>query len=650
MARIGGKQAGRPTPPRKLVEGTRQAYDLLEKGKPNEAVVILEGLDRAYPNTPEVLGNLVNAYYDLQDMREYEGAIRRLARIEPHDPDLGYGLAGAYLTNGRPALAIHAFQEALRRWPAHPKAADARQVIPRLEAALQEQAAPLGLSKPQIFDLMAQHDELRYCLDHTEYSQGRRVAEKLLRSYPDFLPALNNLAQIEAAEGNLEKAIHASERVLEIDPQNIHALSNLTRLHFVRGRPTEAGQYAHRLKASPAEATGRWTKIAEALTFLEDDDGVLALYEHAKAAGELELADTDEIFYHLLAVASVYLGKEKDAQQFWQEALKINPRFTWALENLADLKKSVDERAGAWAYPFESWLLGGVARELTGQLENQKRTANKADVQALLTRFFEENHPEVFFLAPHLVERGDAKAREFVARLAAVTAHPALVSAAKGFVFGRRGSFQERFEAAQILSEADLLPTGLVQIWSGGEQRDVILLNIEISPEPEEPKIPRRAQALAQQAFEALQDGNGQHAQELLEQALAIAPDEPSLVNNLAMALEMQGQADKARQMIQDLHVRFPGYFFGIIAVANLEVAQGNLEHAHDLLNGLMHRKKLHTSEFTTLCRAQIQAWLADNNREAARTWLEIWERVDPDHPDLMTYRVRIGPSQKRGK
>jgi tetratricopeptide (TPR) repeat protein len=644
------KQPGRPTPPRRLVEGTRKAFDLVENGKAGEALDILVELDQAYPNTSEVLGVLVNAYYDLNDMHNYEHAIRRLARLDARDPDISYGLAGAYLVNGRPALALRVFQEALHRWPTHPKAEEARKTIPLLENALREQTTGLNLSEAQAFDVLLQHDELRYCLAHGEYRQGRRVAEKLLRSFPDFIPALNNLAQIFAVEGEFDQAIRTSLRVLEIEPENIHALSNLSRLYFLGGRPEEAAQYAQRLKRSQADATERWTKIAEALTFLEDDQGVLDLYKRAKAAGELEPPHVDEIFFHLLAVASFRQGKQKDARIYWQKALKINPHFEWALENIEDLKKPVDEQGGVWAYPSESWLFASAIHDLASQLEKLKRSDKKSDVQARLARFFEEKHPEVFFLAPHLVERGDAETRVFVARLAAVTGHPALVSAAKEYVFGKRGSFQERFQAAKILSEADLLPSGEIQMWSAGEMSEVMLLNIEVSPEPDASELPEQVQALAEQAFQALRDRNGRRAQELLEQALALWPDDPSLVNNLGLALEMQGQSERAHQMVRELHSRFPDYFFGIIAIAGLETEKGNLDQAHQLLNGLMQRKKLHTSEFTALCRAQIQVWLAEKKREAARSWLEIWEQADPDHPDLKTYRRKVGPPRKRRK
>jgi ATP/maltotriose-dependent transcriptional regulator MalT len=148
---------------------------------------------------------------------------------------------------------------------------------------------------------------------------------------------------------------------------------------------------------------------------------------------------------------------------------------------------------------------------------------------------------------------------------------------------------------------------------------------------------------LAEQAHEALYDRDGRGAQALLEQALAISPNDPSLINNLIIALEMQGRTEESRRMIQDLHARFPDYFFGIVSVASLETAQGNLARAHEMLNDLMQRDKMHPSEFAALCQAQIQVWLAEKNREAARTWLEMWEKIDPEHPNLAAFQLRVG-------
>ncbi len=641
------KPSGRPTPSRRLVDGTRQAYDLLEKGKAAEAVKILVELDHAYPNTPEVLGGLVNSYYDLNDFVHYEHAIRRLIRIDSKDPDISYALAGAYLVNGRPALAIRAFQDAVRRWPKHPQAGYALQEIQRLIKTLREQTGHLDWSEERLLDLYAQHDDLRYCMSHGDYRRGRQIADKLLQKFPDFVPVINNLVQLLSLEGQFDQAIQYSLHVLEIEPDNIHALSNLARLHFLGGRPDEATQYAQRLKLSQANAVDRWIKIAEALTFLEDDEGVLALDKLAKDDGELKSPGTGDLFYHLLAAAAYFQGKKKDAQKYWQKSLAINPRFDWALENVTDLKKPAEEQSGIWAFPFESWLLASAVRNLSSLIEKKARTDKEASIQQTLSHFFEAEHPEVLFLASHLVARSDAAARNFVVRMAAFSNHPALVSAARDYVFGRRGSFQERFQAAQTLADAGLLPSGPIQLGYGREKRDAVLFDIEITDETVESNLPPQALALATQAWKALRAQDGVRAQGLLEQALALAPDDPSLLNNLVKAYEMQGQVERARQMMRDLHVRFPDYFFGVISAASQAVIEGDLDWAHQLLNGLMQRKKMHISELIAFCQVQIQVSLAEGNREVAHSWIETWEKVDPDDPALNIFRRRVNRPEK---
>ena len=53
-------------------------------------------------------------------------------------------------------------------------------------------------------ELAAQHEELRSLLVQGSYPEARRAAEQLLRRWPDFAPALNNLSQVHAQEGRFE--------------------------------------------------------------------------------------------------------------------------------------------------------------------------------------------------------------------------------------------------------------------------------------------------------------------------------------------------------------------------------------------------------------------------------------------------------------
>jgi len=77
-------------------------------------------------------------------------------------------------------------------------------------------------------------------MTHADYGRGRQVAENILRTFPHFCPALNNLSQIYSIQGEIEKAIQIAQKVLIEEPTNIHAISNLARFYFLTGKPSEA--------------------------------------------------------------------------------------------------------------------------------------------------------------------------------------------------------------------------------------------------------------------------------------------------------------------------------------------------------------------------------------------------------------------------
>lgn len=631
-----------PSLPRRMVEDLYQASQLLEDGKPAEARQILLELDRRYPGHASVLGLLVDACYDLKDMRGYEEACYRLCKLSPDEADLTLAMAGAYLANFRPALALQVFEKFLRRWSQDERAGDARQTAAQLRQALKEELQELDLPEAEALELARLNEEVRFFMDHALYPQGRQAAEKLLKRSPAFTPALNNLSQIHALQGDSKSAMALCRKALEIEPDNVHALSNLARLLFLSGQPEEAARVAERLKASQAHAADFWAKKAELFAIMGDDQAMLELYRQAKAAGALKQQDNNPLFLHLAAVAYWQQGNEKEARRLWKEALKLEPAFDLPQQQLQDLDQPPARRHGAFAFPLNVWVSEAVFRELSRAVEQAARRKREDAVRVAANQFLQKR-PELISLAPHLLQRGDPLGRDFVIRLADISRHPDLLAALKDFALGQRGADEQRLKASQIVSEAGLLPSGAVRIWMQGEWRDVLLMNFEIGDEVEESLLSPEVTPLAEEAYHALRDDDPERAQQLLEQAIALQPDSPSLLNNLAMALDKQGENEKARAMLVDIHRRFPDYFFGIVGMARLATLEGDFEKARTMLNGVMQRKRLHYSEYDALCAAQIDLSLAEKNMEAARSWFEMWEGVDPENPKLNTYRLRLG-------
>jgi tetratricopeptide (TPR) repeat protein len=128
----------------------------------------------------------------------------------------------------------------------------------------------------------------------------------------------------------------------------------------------------------------------------------------------------------------------------------------------------------------------------------------------------------------------------------------------------------------------------------------------------------------------------------MLRQALEAAPDDPSLLNNLASAYTMLGRNDEADAITRRIARDYPEYFFGQVGLAQLEARARRTEAAHRILDGLQGRVRYHRSEFVGLCLAQIEVLLVEKNPAGARSWLDLLASVDPEHPSIPRLRAII--------
>lgn len=629
--------------PRQLREGLDEADKLLEKGKAAEALDILQELDKRYPNQVYVLEMLADAYFDLKDDRGHLRAVRRLHRLTPNRPHVKLALANAYLANMLPMLALATFREFLKHWPQHEYADKVRKTVREIEDVLPKLLEDLGLNVEANFEFACQHEEVQACLHTGEFGRAKAIIEKMQRQKPDFTASLNNLSQIYWLEGDLPRAIETCQQVLAVEADNVHALANLARYLYLTGRKEEAAPLIERLKASTAKASERWNKIAEALAFIGDDQGILELARRAET--EAHPIELNEHFYHLVAVSECLLGKEKQARAHWQRALKINANFEPAQENLDDLKKPAHERHGPWAFPIEQMLPQNIIHETIRVIERAVKSKDEKSLQTAVCRFL-DNHPELLQMAPLLLERGDATAKEYVINLADMSAHPELLAPLKEYAFGQRGPDHLRMKAAQTLSKHNAAPTGNVKMWLQGQWREILLLGFEITSEPllDESPLNDKALGLMEKAIHALRHEDGAAAEKHLRDALTFHPEHPSLLNNLALALFMQDKDEEAEAITQHVINDFPDYFFGQMTLARKSIQAGEVDKARSILNHWMGaKKKYHITEFSMLCKAQIDLFLAEKNIEGARSWLKMWESTEPeDDLDYEEYRTHL--------
>jgi Flp pilus assembly protein TadD len=626
---------------RELYRGLYEADKLMRSEKYLEARSALQELDRRFPDNEDALRGLTYACQGLQDTHGYQHAIELLSKLAPDDRDVALGLAGAYMTNLKPVLALRGFRSFLERWPEDERAAQIGERIAVLKRIAFERLSALGFSEEEFDELGAMHDETQVLMEYGQYAEARRVAEKLIERKPHFAAVRNNLSLTYALEGDMESAIAVAQETLEMEPDNYHALGNMVRFQVQLGRIEQARAYAERLKPIVNETlVDIWLKKIEALSYVGDDEGVVAVFSQARGSAHRDaLKHTPEVF-HLTAVAEMRLGNEESARELWRQTLEISPGHELARANLEDLNKPVAERHAPWPFSRGNWISRQKVDDLFKEIKSaSERDGDKAAASAAGRHF--DQHPELRALVPILLDRGDPVGRGLAMRLASLVKTPETLAALRDFALGQRGPDQMRFRAAQIAREEGLLPEGPVRLWTQGKWREIIQTTSDIHFEPLFKHRPDVSKLLAK-GIERMREGAGVESERLFKQALELEPDSPDILNNLAAAHSLQGRLDESDRLIRQIHQQHPDYLFGITNLARIHIHKREFDEAAELLKPLMSRKRMHHDELIAIIEANIQLHMAQDDPEKARMWFNMWEKVDPDHPRLEEWRLQI--------
>src|SRR5713101_5734376 len=110
-------------------------------------------------------------------------------------------------------------------------------------------------------------------------AEARSFLEQLVKKAPDFLPALNRLAQLDLAETRTNECSRRIARVLALDPANYDGRVLLARLKLTQGQATQAVEQLERLKSWYPQAAEVHYQLGLAH---------LSAKDLAKAAGSLE--------------------------------------------------------------------------------------------------------------------------------------------------------------------------------------------------------------------------------------------------------------------------------------------------------------------------------------------------------------------------
>lgn len=238
------------------------------------------------------------------------------------------------------------------------------------------------------------HERARTMLEEGMFAEAADLLEELLKEYPEFAAAANNLALAYYYMGMTDRALGVVEDVLEREPGNLHGLCNLAifRRHSGPEGAEEASRLARRLTAIIPFHREHAFKLATTLGILGEHE---AAYLHFRRLLTDEEASADASLHHYCAVAAVLSGRPEAAEKLWKTTLKLDPEAEAAayyLDRLPEWQTDGIAEPVSYHYRLEAVRRSELWQRWEERLPEDSPAIRAALIRTLRTGSEEDKH------------------------------------------------------------------------------------------------------------------------------------------------------------------------------------------------------------------------------------------------------------------
>ena len=422
-------------------------------------------------------------------------------------------------------------------------------------------------------------------LQRGKQAEAIAAFEDAVKKQPAFLPAAANLIKLDLRAGNLESARQRVERVLAADKNHFEALLLASNLARAANKPEEATVYLKRATISHPHQAEPWQRLVSTHLRRRDFEGAMQVaqdfanrnpksFAAADMIGRVQLAQGDansavatysrlsadypklERAHMALAEAQLTAKRMTDAERSLRRVLEINPnhregQLAWV--GLMVSQRRVDE-AGRF--------IQGLQKERT---TSQAGLMLEADLLWAQGKYLEAAKVLSNILAK--APRDDVAVRLYEAQAKAGDNKNALVGLRR-FADQHPEALLARVHLAEVLLRSGDI-TGAIKHYEPAAKspnvNPLVLNNLAFAYyKLNDP----RAHAIAEQAYDAapdnpvimdtlalisLREGNAKRAVDLLEMAVKAMPHYPEIRFHLASALHKTGDHARAKAELTQL-------------------------------------------------------------------------------------------------
>jgi putative PEP-CTERM system TPR-repeat lipoprotein len=520
---------------------------LEQRNEPEQAIRLLESAVQREPGNIQALSILAEAYMKTGQHLLAAQALRSASEQRKDDITLRTQQAVNEFGLGRRDDAIDALSEVFN---ARPELSNAGATLVVMQ--LQERAYDAALDSARKL-LLREPDNLSYVnlLGAAAFANGdldtaRWAFELALTIDPSFYPARTNLAELLLQDGDVELARGHLQRVLDEQPEEVNTLMLMARSHEIDGDQEQALKLSERALAADPGAIDVAIYQSELLLRMREPEKAVRVAESVEVRTD---NPDDADLLATLSRAYIASGRRATAQVVLRRSSSLAGYDARRLLNVALLQRDAGDIEGA-LWSLQKATEGDPdylpARLRYGELLTEQ---GRIDDALLVAQGLRSDYPDRPY-ADHLTglvlraQGQHAAAFEVFERALTQTDSPLLAMRA----------FEAKRDAEGMAAGVDFL-----QQWYDAHPDDGVVL-----------------QSLAE-GYYAL--GDHEQALRLFEQALAQAPDNPMLLNNLAVIyndLEDPRALEFARRAHELLpHAAETGDTLGWVLVRRGELAEG---------------------------------------------------------------------------
>jgi predicted TPR repeat methyltransferase len=329
-----------------------EALKLQHEGDLNEAIVLFQALINKNSEHIEALHNLGLVYAQLGDMQNAITYFLRVVTLTPSDPVIHNNLANAYKNQQHLEKAVEHYQKAIELSPNYAQAHNNLAGIYAKQALYKQSLNHYRIAVHAEPDFAAAHFNLGLLLTtHNELSAAATQFNNVLALNPDHIEARFYSGVLALEANQLDDAKEAFQHVINDDNNHVQALTNLGVIALKKDEGQIAIDYFSKALVLDNHHVEARNNLAA--TFMHHDR-----FENALMHYDVLLKESPKNCEYLynMGVAQMALGHLTEAISHFEDLLTLDENHFAALNNLAAIYISKDERSKA-----ESLLRRAVA-------------------------------------------------------------------------------------------------------------------------------------------------------------------------------------------------------------------------------------------------------------------------------------------------